>query len=91
MAQYNFEEMIKSWMDNPAEFIPKPNKSFHVSSFRDLFSLLATMLYRLYGIPNCTVFKAKWVPLAHHVVTTGESFNWEQILSVVLKEAIEKY
>ena len=79
------------WMDNPAQFIPKPDRSCHISWFRESFSLLETMLCILYGLPNCTVFKAKWVPLTHHVLTIGEYFNWAQILSVILKEAIEKY
>ena len=50
---------------------------------------LTAMLCRLYGLANCTVFKAEWEPNVHHVLTTWESFNWAQILSVVLKEAIE--
>ena len=40
---------------------------------------------------HCIVFKSKWAPLTHHILTTRESFNWAQILLVVLKEDIEKY
>ena len=49
------------------------------------------MLCRLYGLENCTSSKLEWAPLAHHVLTTGESFNWEHIFLMVLKEEIEKY
>ena len=83
--------MIKSWMDNPAAFLPKPNKLYPISWFREPFSLLEAMLCRLYGLLNCIVFKLEWVPLVHNIITTGESFKWAQILLVVMKEAIEKY
>ena len=49
------------------------------------------MFCRLYGLSNCSVFKVEWVLVAHHILLTGESFNWAQILSVNLKEEIEKY
>ena len=78
-------------MDNPVEFLPKPHKLYPISWFREAFSLFSTMLCRLHGSPNCIVFKEEWAPLAHHILTTGESFNWAKILLVVLKESIEKY
>ena len=87
MTWFNFEEMIKSWMGNPAEFISKIDNSYQL----DPFFVLAVVLCRLYGLPNCTLFKSDWAPLAHHILTIGESFNWVQILSVVLKDANEKY
>ena len=77
-------------MDNLATLLPKPNKLYHICQFRAPFSLLATRLCRLYGLPNCTVFKVEWAPLAHQILTTWESFNWVQVMLVVLKESIEK-
>ena len=50
--------MIKLLMENPVEFLPKPDKLYHISWFREPFSMLATMLCKLYGFPNCTGFKA---------------------------------
>ena len=37
------------------------------------------------------MFKFEWVPIAHHILLTSESFNWEQNLSMNLNEEIEKY
>ena len=31
VTQYNFEEMIKSWMDKLAQFLPKPDKLYPIS------------------------------------------------------------
>ena len=45
MSQFDFEEVIKSWMDNPAEFIPKEDKAYPISWFREPFSLLAAMFF----------------------------------------------
>ena len=49
------------------------------------------MFCRLYGEANCTCFKEEWVPAAQHIILTGESFNWAQILSFNLQHQIEKY
>ena len=37
------------------------------------------------------MFKAEWAPVAHHVLTTGESFPWTSILSLELKTTIQSY
>ena len=49
------------------------------------------MICRIYGLPNHSVFKAEWDPVAHHVLTTGESFPWEAILSLELKMTIQDH
>ena len=76
VTQFDFEEVIKYWMDNPTEFIPKENKAYCISWFRELFSLLKAMFFQLYGLPNCTYFKVEWAPISYHILITGESFNW---------------
>ena len=78
-------------MENPIEYIPKEINSYHVFWFIEPFYLLPAMFFQLYGIPNCSVFKSKWVPVAHHIILTSESFKWAQILSMILKEEIEKF
>ena len=78
-------------MDNPTEFIPKVDKDYPISWFREPFSLLAAMFCQLFGLPNYRDFKDEWTPIAHHLLLIGECFNLAQILSVSLKEAIEKY
>ena len=49
------------------------------------------MLCRLYGLPNCSVFKDEWAPVAHHVLETDDYFLWESILSLELKTSIQHY
>ena len=36
--------------------------------------MLATMLCRIYGLPNSSLFKEEWAPIAHHIITIGEYF-----------------
>ena len=31
MSQFNFEEVVKSWMENPNEYVPKETNSYLVS------------------------------------------------------------
>ena len=78
-------------MENPILFPAEPGISYPISWFREPFSLLASMFYRLYGEENCTYFKSEWVPAAQHIILTCELFNWAQILFVNLQQQIEKY
>ena len=91
MSRFSLEEVVKSSMENPPEYVPKPTNSYHVSWFKEPFSFFVAMFYQLYGFPNCSMFKVEWVHVSHHILLTGESFNWACILSINLKEEIEKY
>ena len=71
--------------------IPVSLPTYPVSWFKEPFSLLCAMICRLYSLPNCSLFQAKWVPLANHILLIGHSFNWAQILSYNLRVEIEKY
>ena len=77
ITRFNYEEVVKSWMDNKELFVPTSTNSYLISWFREPFSLLAAMFCHLYGSANYSLFKAQWVPMAHHILLTGDSFNWE--------------
>ena len=49
------------------------------------------MFCHLYGSRTCTMFQAKWVPVAHHILITSDSLKWEHVLSFNSKDEIEKY
>ena len=78
-------------MNEPSNLSQRANDLYPVTWFREPYSLLATMLCKLYGLPNCSVFKVEWALVAHHVLTTGESFPWASILSLELKITIHDY
>ena len=59
VTQFKYEEVVKSWMDNPTEFIPEEENVYPISWFKEEFSLLTAMFFRLYGLPNCTKFKVE--------------------------------
>ena len=82
---------MKSWLEDPTLDIPVSLPAYPVSWFREPFSLLCVMFCRLYGLPNCSSFKAQWVPMANHILFIEHSFNSAQILSFNLHEEIEKY
>ena len=88
---FDYEDVVKSWMENPTMFSSQLGNIYPTSWFREPFSLLTAMFCRLYGEANCTFFKAEWVPTTQHIIVTCESFNWAQILSVNLQQQIDKY
>ena len=52
---------------------------------------METMLCRIYGLPNCSIFKVEWAPVDHHILTTGEYFPRDSIFLLELKMAIQDY
>lgn len=42
---------------------------------------LMEMISRMHGESDCTNFKSEWLPLPHGLLSTGNVFNWENILS----------
>ena len=91
LTKFNNEQVVKSWMEEPTLAIPISLLAYPVSWFRESFSLLAAMFCRLFGLPNCSLFKAKWVPMENHVFLIGDSFKWAQIVFCNLRVEIEKY
>ena len=91
LSKLNYDQVVKCWMEDPTLVIPVSLSAYPVSWFREPFLLLAVMFCRLYGLPNCSLFKKKWVPMENHVLLTSDSFNWAQILFCNLQEEIEKY
>jgi hypothetical protein len=49
---------------------------------------MVAMLCRLYGEPDATYFPLSYMPLIYFCADVGTSFNWADILSENLKNAI---
>jgi hypothetical protein len=49
---------------------------------------MVVMLCRLYGESDASKFPLSYMPLIYHCVDKGLSFNWDEILSTNLAEAI---
>ena len=91
LSKSKYEQVVKCWMEDPTLVIPVSLSAYPVSWFKEPFSLLTNMFCRLYGLPNCSLLKNKWLPMANHVFLTGDLFYWVQILFCNLWEQIEKY
>jgi hypothetical protein len=49
---------------------------------------MVAMLCRLYKEPYASKFSLSYMPLIHYCADEGSSFNWDDILSTNLAEAI---
>ena len=78
-------------MTEPHKFSNMKYQLYPVEWFKDPSSLHAAMVCRLYGLPNYSFFKEEWAPIAHHIITTGQSFPWASIQSLELKNAIQEF
>ena len=51
-----------------------------MASLRKVYKLVAAMLCRLYGRPDCSTFSGSWATIMEYVTTQGTRFNWAGIL-----------
>ena len=86
--KYEHDVLIKTWMEDPNNFILKPNRKYPICVLRLPYNLLEVMLCRFYGVDNCSYFEIEWDPLAHHITTTGQVFNWAHIFLITLQDAL---
>ena len=56
-SKFNFDQMLKSWMTEPHKFSKRKDELYPIEWFKEPYSLLAVMLCRNYGLPNCSFFK----------------------------------
>ena len=78
-------------MAEPHKFSQRKDQLYPIEWFKELYSLLAAMLCRIYGLPNYSFFKEEWAPILHHIITTCEALPWASILSLELKNSIQEF
>jgi hypothetical protein len=61
---------------------------YPTTNLRKPYQYMVTMLCMLYGEPNATQFPLSYMPLIYFCANVGASFNWADILSKNLKNAI---
>jgi hypothetical protein len=82
--------LIRDWWYDPTSFKSKSNRLYPTQSFKRPYILATTMFCRLYGEKDPQHFKLEWVPLMHQVTEKGKIFNWAQILSANIQQAVRK-
>ena len=75
--EQSFKDRVGITKYNPKEFICPTQ-------------FLTAMLSHLHGEADCTNFKAKWIPIAHGVLSTDIVFNWASILYQNMLKALER-
>ena len=58
-TRFNFDEMLKSWMNEPSKFSQRKDDLYPVTWFREPYSLLAAMLLDFMVFPIALFLKLK--------------------------------
>lgn len=69
-------------------FKSRPSSEYPNNLLKTPYQYVVFMLCRLYGKPDASKFLITWVPLIYYVVDVGSTFNWVNILSTSLEEAL---
>ena len=57
LSRFIYEEVVKSWLEDPTLVIPPSILAYPISWFKEPFALLEAMIFMLYGLPNYSSFK----------------------------------
>ena len=83
--------LVKSWYQEEGDSKDQVGVSMYtIVSFIPPMQNLTVMLSRLLGEADSTLFKAKWIPLAHGVISSRTVFNWARIMSANILKALER-
>jgi len=83
-------KMIHGWRVLENKFKYDKMSMYLVASLENPYNYAASMLCRLYGLPNNTKFSVEWIPLINAPVNS-HIMNWPTILSDNLGTAISEY
>jgi hypothetical protein len=81
-------DMFKVWYKPKKSFKSRPSGEYPTNLLRTLYQYDVAMLCKLYGEPDTSKFPLTWEPLIYYIVDVRSTFNWDDILSVSLEEAI---
>jgi hypothetical protein len=93
------KKLIKKKLHNVRELLKvsyKPSKVFKSRSSNEYptnmpripYQYAVVVLCKMYEEPNAQNFIMTWVPLLYYVVDAESTFNWADILSLTLEEAL---
>ena len=74
IPKFNIDELIKSWMDETTLYAHRPDMKYSIFWFKEPYSLLTAIFYRVYGLPNCSYFGSEWDPIAYRIIYTDQPF-----------------
>lgn len=77
----SYKEIVWNWWMHGWDFKTRITNKNLISHLRGPYWLLATMLCRLYGLTDSSLFEISSVSLKATMIEEGEIFNWEEILS----------
>jgi hypothetical protein len=80
--------LFKVWYNPNKPFKSIPSSEYPTNLLRMMYQYVVAMLCRLYGEPYASKFPMTWAHLIYYVVDVGSTFNWDDILSSSLEEAI---
>jgi hypothetical protein len=82
------KDLLKAWYNPNKLFKSMPSSEYPNNLFRMPYQYVVVMIYRLYGVPDASKLPMTWVPLIYYIVDVELTFNWSDILSTSLEEAI---
>ena len=83
-------KMIQGWRKMDNKFKHDKSGMYPIASLANPYNFAASMLCRLYGLPDNTKFSINWVPLIDSCVNS-HIMNWETIFFENLAKAINEY
>jgi hypothetical protein len=81
---------LAGWWVEDKRFIGKNDGIYTMFNPRYPYIYAMSLMYRLYGEPNCIHFKYVWIPMVHIVITISSIFNWATNISHALNKEIER-
>jgi hypothetical protein len=82
------KDLCHTWYKPDKQFKLRPTGGYPMTTLRRPYQYMVAMLCRLYGEQDASKFSLSYMPLIYYCTDKGSLFNWDDILSTNLIEAI---
>jgi hypothetical protein len=86
--EYTAKELFPKWYKADKQSKHRPKGGYPTTALRRPYQYMVAMLCKIYGEPDASQFSLSYMPLIYYCADEGFSFNWDDILSAKLKNAI---
>ena len=81
---------MKGWWSK-GQFKAKPAYvEWKTSMFRKSIQIIVILLSSVFGRKDGSSFRDKWIPIIYHIITSGSTLNWGELISSILDLQLKK-
>ena len=86
----DFLTIMKGWWSEGQLRAKSASTEWKTSKFRKSVQIIVIFLSMVFGRKDGATFLDKWIPIIYHIITSGSTLNWGELISSNLGVQLRK-